>query len=458
MSTFSISNFNIKRKNTNDGNDDKKIRNLEKTNNDDFEDFVNIETHDTSCKTLKELLQPLDDITDEQIIKLTENTDMTELISKIMSLSDELQESQESQESQNTNRTEASVNSTTVTISDTYTPLEANIQNEFQNPNFLRDGSFNMDEYIKKLNELSGVNFYQSQRGGKRRNNRYKLRHNTTMKKRKIIKGGYGDVRVWICGHKEFVAWVMMMSCLGGGYWCLATFIIPIAVSELNTVIWNYIIKICETTAVVITNLFKTNGGLSKFIDLLIGAYKNKAIIGSVVDDMNIKIIKPFFDLIVSAITWGCKTTAPGSAAPGAPLAPAAPAAPPANIYDALTDDLRKRLNDALVRIAELETEALQKIENVEAYKPIIDELKTAADPLIKMIENDIEPLVNKNFDAINKAMEEESKGEQESKGGENIISYLAKKIKKTMKRRKRSHKKYVKKNLHYKSHKKNKR
>ena len=408
----------------------------DKSESDDVSEFGDNMEEEDHCKSLKDLLDPPADITDEQTEKLSQNTNMTDLLNEISI----------PPESQGSTTSQASISSTTVTI--TNNPLEANITSEEQNPNFLNDdGTFNIDEYIKKLIDLSTVSV---QRGGKRRNNRYKLRHKTTMKKRKIIKGG--DVRGWICDHKEFVAWVMMMSCLGGGYWCLATFIIPIAIGELGTVIWNYIVKICETTAVIVTNLFKTNGGVSKFLDLLVDGYRSRALFRSGIDDINTNIIKPFFDLIVSAITWGCEKTAPGAAAPGA----AAPGVPPANIDEALTEDLRKQLHDALAIIAELETRALQQIgENAEENVEIIAQIQENAVPLIQMIEKNIEPLAEENIHAIEAIYK---KMEGDIKEGGNIISYLAKKIKKTMKRRKRSHKKYAKKNIHYKSHKKNKR
>jgi hypothetical protein len=361
------------------------------------------------------------------------------------------------------------VGTTTIMIEED--PIKAKITSDDVSPDFIdiNFDNFNIDRYRELLYQFKGATPSYSYSGGKRRNNRYKLSHKTTMKKRKIIKGG--SIHDWVCEYKEFVAWVMMMSCLSGGYWCLAKFIIPIAIAELGEAVWRYIVKICETTAVIITNLFKTNGGLSKFIDLLVESYRGRAVTFKILDDVNIRIIKPFFDLIVSAITWGCAKTAssdasasaaPGAAAPGA-------AAPPANI-EALTEDLRTQLHTALERIAKLERVAIQQIEqnaerNVaipqiqEVADPIIPQIQEVAkpiievaEPIIHMIEQIIQPLAQENIHAIDKEME------RDIKGGENIISYLAKKIKKTMKRRKRSHKKYAKKNIHYKSHKKNKR
>jgi hypothetical protein len=428
--------FNGKRKGNPEEDDD--LNGVRRKVSHDESDHDMEEVDHTDCKSLKDLLDLPANIRDEQREQLSENTDMTQLLNVIGT----------TPESQDSIISQASISSTTVTIDNENDPLEANISSDDHNPVFLnRDGTFNVDKYKTELINLSTV---PVQTGGKRRNNRYKRRHKTTMKKRKIIKGG--TIRVWICGHKDFVAWVMMMSCLGGGYWCLAKFIIPIAIAELGQSVWKYIVKICETTAVIITNLFKTNGGLSKFIDLLVQSYSGSAVGFKILDDINTRIIKPFFDLIVSAITWGCENTDSDASADSADIPPLP------NIND-MTTELQTRLDEALAKIIRLETAAAELIAaNPQQIEKIGNGVNSDAEPIIQEI-NDI---VRLNAIQEGEEGEEDIKkmGEEDMKmkGGENIISYLAKKIKKTMKRRKRSHKKYAKKNIHYKSHKKNKR
>jgi hypothetical protein len=328
---------------------------------------------------------------------------------------------------------------------------------------------------------LKAVNPPIIQRGGKRKRH-YALKNNRTMKRSgKLIKGG--NISDWLCAHADFVAGAILLSFVGGGFWCLGTYIIPVAMKELRGAVWNYIVKVCETTAVVITNLFKTSGGVSKFIDLIVNSYMGLAVAKQAGTDAFDKIIRPPFCAIRDIIVAWCKaseedkkaaravTQVRQSEGPGGPEVPLLPQVVPVVEMIAKAGDAsmnrenivseRVVLNNVLDSIPVDDADAaggaiivnlgdLLGVESVPqgilAYLPPLN-----ANPE-DGIENDEEMKMDDNEYSI------KIKQHADENTGGNILSYLAKKIKKTMKRRKRSHKKYAKKNIHYKSHKKNKR
>ena len=339
----------------------------------------------------------------------------------------------------------------------------------------------------ERIQFLKSVNIGST--GGKRKR-RYALKNNRTMKRGKLIKGG--NISDWLCHHADFAAGAILLSFIGGAFWCLGSYIIPVAMKELRGAVWNYIVKVCETTAVVITNLFKTSGGVSKFIDLIVNSYMGLAVTKQAGIDAYDKLIRPPFcqirDMLIAAcctdeatkkaaiasLTTSAPVAGPSPPAPGAGPSPpgaessthvftapsAAPSAAPSGRIE-LSEPDRKLIENLVSNVSvainlaggdngdniEEQLAALTGAISQESVLLSTDEAVEVIDRII--VGGAVEVLAE--IDGYNK-------NEEDMIVGGNIISYLAKKIKKTMKRRKRSHKKYAKKNINYKSHKKNKR
>jgi hypothetical protein len=381
--------------------------------------------------------------------------------------------------------------------------------------------------YIKHVN-LASVTVT----GGKRKR-RYSLNNKRTMKRRgKLMKGG--SISDWICAHPDFLTSAILLSFVGGGFWCLGTYVIPVAMKELYGVVWNYIVKTCETSAVIIANLFKTNGGTSKFIDLLLNVYSNQAFAAKALNDAYGIIIKPTYFAIRDIIVAWCKPSvqaALAAAAAVAALPPQLPGGPPTVEQQieaartaateaaggpptvqqqiaaaraaavaaagagalqpvlAVQNDISAAVNIQQAPQAATDMAGIQlnikRLDDVcsisEANKPQVqaaaDELQKQLDELLRT-ELASDPRVGQELataiSSVREAREAAEKADAAggvaavaaaeeaeggvAKGGENILSYLSRNIKKTMKRRKRSHKKHSGKKINYKSHKKNSR
>jgi hypothetical protein len=354
----------------------------------------------------------------------------------------------------------------------------------------------NIDRHIiDVLGYIQAVNTQPLYGGGKRKR-RYMINNKHTMKRRgKLITGGsIPGVVDWLCAHADFVAGAILLSFVGGGFWCLGSYIIPVAMSELKGAVWNYIVKVCETTAVVITNLFKTQGGVSKFIDLIVNSYMGLAVVKQAGIDAFDKLIRPPFCQIRDIIKAWCASSEDvrKEAAEISLRLPPAPPAPPAELLPAelppaqlppapqAVESLVERIINQVGPVQQVQGDQFEAnpqalaeaAEAAKAGRIILDDaLRIIPLQEVGIDEAVKEIAVNQNQElaALPQAIRDQlSRIEQQVVGinaeevhenaGGNILSYLAKKIKKTMKRRKHSHKKRAKKNIHYKSHKKNKR
>ena len=348
---------------------------------------------------------------------------------------------------------------------------------EFIDGNSKKSIENNAEAFKNYIFSVDNVEFgYGPTQGGKRKR-RYSLNNKRTMKRRgRVIKGGDGAVSSWLCRHASFVAGVMLLSFIGGGFWCLGTYIIPVAMKELKGVVWDYIVKVCETTAVVITNLFKTNGGVSKFIDLIVNTYMGTAVAKQAAGDVYDRLIRPPFCAIRDAIKAACcESEADKAARDSARLTASAPlsifsSAPP----EGLTDDQKAIIQQRVTVVSEAITKAItERADDVRADDvradddrnlAVIRNQRKALDSVIERNEAITSLEVNDAVNIISKVIKDSAAQvadevvvEEETEGG-NILSYLARNIKKTMKRRKRSHKKRSGKKINYKSHKKNSR
>jgi hypothetical protein len=237
-------------------------------------------------------------------------------------------------------------------------------------------------------------------------------------RKNKRIKGGF-VTKKWVCDHSIFVTFIVMMSLLGGGFWCIASYIIPTAIRELGSVLWNHIVKICEATAVVITNVFKTNGGMNKFIDLLANFYTGKAVIIHSANDIHKVLIQPVFEYIKNIIEKSfCNSSSSKK-----------------------TEPTQKEFDELLAKLTELQKkinllESDNDVASEDSKSKAKSESKTISESSIKETKENFNTLIEE----INIIHDELLNSESTNKGG-NIYTYLSRKIKKTLQRRKYSKK-----------------
>ena len=237
-------------------------------------------------------------------------------------------------------------------------------------------------------------------------------------RKNKRIKGGF-VTKKWVCDHSIFVTFIVMMSLLGGGFWCIASYIIPTAIRELGSVLWNHIVKICEATAVVITNVFKTNGGMNKFIDLLANFYTGKAVIIHSANDIHKILIQPVFEYIKNIIEKSfCNSSSSKK-----------------------TEPTQKEFDELLAKLTELQKkinllESDNDVASEDSKSKAKSESKTISESSIKETKENFNTLIEE----INIIHDELLNNESTNKGG-NIYTYLSRKIKKTLQRRKYSKK-----------------
>ena len=101
---------------------------------------------------------------------------------------------------------------------------------------------YNIDEHVfQTLAYIKHVGLQPVTFTGGKRKRRYPLNKRTMKRRGKLMKGGF--VSGWICAHPDFLTSSILLSFVGGGFWCLGTYIIPVAMNELRGVVWNYIVK-----------------------------------------------------------------------------------------------------------------------------------------------------------------------------------------------------------------------
>ena len=255
---------------------------------------------------------------------------------------------------------------------------------------------------------------------------RYRFGRRKTTRKNEKNKGGF-VTKKWICDHSIFVTFIVMMSLLGGGFWCIASYIIPTAIRELGGVLWNHIVKICEATAVVITNVFKTNGGMNKFIDLLANFYTGKAVIIHSANDIHKILIQPVFEYIKNIIEKSfCNSSSSKKTEPTQ------------KEFDELLAKLTELQNKIIV--LESETHVSPQESKADSKAKSKAESESVSVSVSKSSIKETKENFNTLIQEINTIHNELLNSELSNKGG-NIYTYLSRKIKKTLKQRKYSKK-----------------